>query len=73
MVSLNANIETPADSRGITGIKLDDFQSTCAESFTSWHAYCIDCGKVEKQLKPEKPVAHCNLVLSNTQSVWLQC
>ena len=70
--ALNANTETLDDSQNITGVtKLNNFECSSAESINRWRAYCIDRGQVEKTVKPEKPVAHCNLALSNTQSVWL--
>jgi len=48
--ALNANTETPDDSRSITGItKLNNFEFSSAESVTSWRAYCIDRGQVGKQ------------------------
>jgi len=49
--ALNANTETPDDSRSITGItKLNNFEFSSAESITCWRAYCIDRGQVENQL-----------------------
>ena len=49
--ALNANTDTPDDSRSITGItKLNNFEFSSAESITCWRAYCIDRGQVEKQL-----------------------
>jgi len=64
VVSLNANIETPEDSRNITGIaKLNNVQFSTAESITCWQAHCIDHGKT---VKTEKCVALCDLALPNT-------
>ena len=56
--ALNANTDTPDDSRSITGItKLNNFELSSAESITCWRAYCIDCGQVEKQLN-RKSLVH---------------
>ena len=50
-LALNANTETPDDSRSITGItKQNNFEFSSAESDTCWHAHCIDRRQVEKQL-----------------------
>ena len=57
--ALNANTETPDDSRSITGItKLNNFEFSSAESITCWRAYCIDRGQVEKQLGNGKSLVH---------------
>jgi len=55
--TLNANTETPDDSRSITGItKLNNFEFSSAESITCWRAYCIDRGQVGKQFKRKSPL-----------------